>query len=175
MLWPRWWAVCLNSRHRNTNVHKLKQCVCEGERERKRGRGGVCGGGQREREQEWEPEKEREIYCLIWAPVPCIVLSASVLPLLRSLSISGVRESERREGSPPLNIPDIHLSQCQFHSIVHSKQEAKAFQPYLCTRVCHWTCVLDELCFSVWLLSVVDKKKKDTHILHSTLNTIITH
>lgn len=150
MLWPRWWAVCLNSRHRNTNVHKLKQCVCVRESERGSEVEGL--GGQREREQDWEPEKEREIYCLIWAPVPCIVLSASVLPLLRSLSISGVRESERREGSPPLNIPDIHLSQCQFHSIVHSKQEAKPS--------CHisaawnWMWALDVLCFSVWLLSV---------------------
>lgn len=143
MLWPRWWAVCLNSRDRNTNVHKLKQCVCvcEGQRERKQG----GGWGQREGEQEWEPEKEREreIYCLIWAPVPCIVLSASVLPLLRSLSISGVRESARREGSPPLNIPDINLSQCQIQSIVHSKQEASS----RITSACEWMCALDELCY----------------------------
>lgn len=93
-------------------------CVCA------EGEGGVEKAervGREKGEQKWG----REIYCLIWAPVPCIVLSASVLPLLRSLSISGVRESARGEGSPPLNMPDIHLSEPCFHSIIHRKLESE--------------------------------------------------
>ena len=109
LMFINWSSVCVD----------VSVCVCVREREREE--------RERESEQEGEPEKEREIYCLIWAPVPCIVLSASVLPLLRSLSISGVRESGRREGSPPLNIPDIHLSQRRLHSIVHSKQDAPSY------------------------------------------------
>lgn len=144
-------------------------CVRESERGSEVGVGGWVGGGQREREQEWEPEKEREIYCLIWAPVPCIVLSASVLPLLRSLSISGVRESERREGSPPLNIPDIHLSQCQFHSIVHSKQEAKAFQPYLRTWMCHSLHVCVGWVVLLCVIIISGGKKRYSNLQFNTL------
>ena len=82
--------VCLCTRKSDRDKEK------ESDKERERGRG---------------RERGKDLSSHLSPLLPCIVLSASVLPLLRSLSISGVRESggERgREGSPPLNISDTH-------------------------------------------------------------------
>lgn len=93
VLWPRWWAVCLNSRHRNTNVHKLK-CVWGTVRVEASRRWGW--GAEKRRARVRARERERDLLshlsrCTLYCPFSICSSTAAV-----ALHLRGQRVCKKR-------------------------------------------------------------------------------